>query len=186
MSKARSHVWQALNSPFGLWCLSSIILAGITTGWTLFHSWLQDRKENRDKRIALKYELRIRATDFLEDCEKSQSIAELWWHFYQFEGAQAHLTQFSSATMDELVFQYGLLPEPQDAVTVKAIDDATTDLYSLFSNSGNLECVKREVRRILNSEVIQSANDDVKGNGKLINGGRNQHQIHPPQKNPCP
>ncbi len=165
-SKSRSKVWRALNSPFGIWCLSSIILASITTGWTLFHSWLLEQKEYRHKRIALANEIEIRATDFLEDCKKSLSSDELWWHFYQlFQQSQGHLTQFSAATMDELVFQYRLLPSRADQEVANNLSDASDAVYTLLSRGTDFDCMKNRLREIVSHQIIDAVKKDAETNG---------------------
>jgi hypothetical protein len=130
--KSRSKVWRLLNSPFGIWCLSSVILASITAGWTLFHTWLLEHKQDKQKRTALAYEISVRASDFLVKCRNSQSPNELRWHLWEFQGAQDHLTQFRAATMDELTFQYRLLSGKQDAVVANALDNAGSNFTSAF------------------------------------------------------
>lgn len=172
MPHPQSKTWCLLNSPFAIWCLSSVILAAVTAGWTLVHTWLSECKQEREKRIALGYEVSVRATDFRVKCDQSKSSDELWWHFYEFEQAQNHLTQFSAATMDELIFQYGLLPGKQDAVVAKALDDATTSLYSTLNGFDHLDLVQKRLNDIVNKQIIGSVREDAETNGRLPAGKR--------------
>jgi len=184
--QARSKTWRLLNSPFGIWCLSSVILASVTTGWTLFHTWLTEQKEQRQKRIALACELTIRATDFLEDCKKSLSRQELWDHHYQFfQKAEGHLTQFSSATMDELVFQYRLLPGRGDQDAAQRLTDASDEIYTLFGGSAEFNCIKSRVLEIVSRQIIGTAKRDAETNGSNSESAEPQLK-HDSEKNPCP
>lgn len=167
---SRSKTWRLLNSPFAIWCFSSVILATVTTGWTLLHARLLERKQEREKRVALAFEISVRASDFLVKCRQSQSPDELWWHFYEFEQAQNHLTRFSAATMDELIFQYGLLSGKQDGVVAKALDDATTNLLSTIGTFDRLDLVQERVNDIVDKRVIATVREDVETNGKLPAG----------------
>jgi hypothetical protein len=184
-SKTRSKVWRVLNSPFGIWCLSSLILASITTGWTLFHSWLVEQKEYRHKRIALANEIEIRATDFLEDCKKSLSRDELWWHFYQlFQQSEGHLTQFSAASMDELVFQYRLLAARADQEVANNLTDASDAVYTLLSRGTDFDCMKNRLREIVSHQIIDAVKKDAETNGaETVKTAR--PQIDESAKNPC-
>jgi hypothetical protein len=168
MPQSRCKVWRLLNSPSAIWCLSSVILAVVTTGWTLLHAWLLECRREREKRTALAFEISVRATDFLVKCHQSQSPGELWWHFDEFEQAQKHLTQFSAATMDELIFQYGLLSGKQDAVVAKALESATTNLYSTLNGFDRLDLVEKRLDDIVNKQVIDTVRQDAETNGKLL------------------
>jgi hypothetical protein len=170
MPKSRPKAWRLLNSPFAIWCLSSVILAGVTAGWTLFHTWLLEYKQDREKRIALAYEIGIRATDFLTKCNQSKSLGELWWHFDEFEQAQGHLTRFSAASMDELIFQYVLLSGKQDIVVAKALDDATSGLYSTINHFDRLDLVQGRLNDIVKNQVVANVKRDAETNGKLPAG----------------
>ena len=48
-SSRKKGIWDALNSSFVLWCLSSIVLTGIATGFTLYQDW---RTQNQVERVA--------------------------------------------------------------------------------------------------------------------------------------
>jgi hypothetical protein len=142
----------------------------------------------RDKRAALAQEITIRARDFAVKCQSSRSYEELWWHRDEFEGAQNHLFQFRDASMDELTFQYGLLPGKQDKVVRERLDSADDKIYNLLVNwSGGqnaqhyyneLDAFKQKVKEIVCSEIITNVRQDAETNGETP-------QSPNPEPTPC-
>jgi hypothetical protein len=60
-----SAVWTALNSPFALWFLSSVVIAGITTAFTLYKKNQNDRSEKAANARRLNTELGNRIAEGL-------------------------------------------------------------------------------------------------------------------------
>ncbi len=160
------------NSPFGIWCLTSIILATFTAVFGFLQGQHSERKQCREKRAALAQEISIRATDFGVKCKGSKSYGELCWHWDEFQGPQNHLAQFSAATMDELTFQYGLLPGEQDKVVFRSLDDAGTAIFKMLeawsgsAGPAELEAFKKNVKEIICSQIVAKLRQDVETNGE--------------------
>lgn len=57
----RERLWLLLNSSFALWFLSSIVLAGLTTGFAYYESWRrgQERKVEIERRLDTEISSRI-------------------------------------------------------------------------------------------------------------------------------
>ncbi|SRR6266480_4248808 len=159
--KFRSKVWRFFNSPFAIWSLSSIILAGIIAAWTFAHNSFLEHKHNEEKRIALAFEIRVRFTDFLKKCEKAKSPDQFWAEYSKLVDPQTWLTQFRDATMDELEYQYGLLPTKQDAIT-DSLHNGISKIEDLFSKgSGDSQAVNNYLKDIVNKDIIEAVNTNV-------------------------
>jgi hypothetical protein len=59
----QSTVWSALNSPFALWFLSSVVIAGLTTVFTLYNKSQNDRSEKAANARRLNTEIGNRIAD---------------------------------------------------------------------------------------------------------------------------
>jgi hypothetical protein len=126
--------WDYLNSPFGIWFLSSIILASITFLGTWFHATLQTKRLNQEKRIAVAVEISVRCKDFIEACKNAEKGADyeyynkLWAAYWTLESSQYRLIQFKDAPLDELVYELKIL----DPATGKQVDATLDKLYKIL------------------------------------------------------
>lgn len=154
--------WHYLNSPLAIWFFSSIILTLVTTGWTWTHSRLTNERRDKEKRIALAYEISVRSTDFLKKCDRAESPDEFWAAFSTLEGPQYRLVQFRDATMDELVYQFRLLPKDTDHSVADHLDDAFTAIEDLLSEgSGESGTVNYYLKKIVEEKINGVVRENV-------------------------
>ena len=131
-----------------------------------------ERKQCREKRAALAQEISIRATDFGIKFQRSKSYGELCWHWDEFQGPQNHLAQFNAASMDELIFQYGLLPSKQDHEVQDSLDNAGTEIFDVLASwkgspgADELENDKKEVTEFICREILATVRRDRETNGE--------------------
>lgn len=69
-NRARTRVWPFLNSPFGLWLLSSVVLAVVAAGYSSLRGTLEQRRSERDLIRKLDIELALRTDNFLSEIER--------------------------------------------------------------------------------------------------------------------
>jgi hypothetical protein len=168
-SDGSKTLWDYLNSPFGIWFLSSFIVTGITLLGTYFHGYLQSSRLKEEKRGALALEISIRYRDFLENCKTANADPTDWGCYNKLLTAwatlkepQYKLLQFKGAGIHELGYEMRLLDNAKGVQLENAYDEirhtlttcypyTVEDRNRLFSKL--TEIVDRKVRQTLAADV---------------------------------
>lgn len=173
-SHASKSLWDYLNSPLGIWFLSSVLFASVTFFATWFHAALQNRRLKEEKRLALSEEIYKRYTDFFKQCQGAKSYPyyvcyrKLWEDFAILTEPQHKLFQFKDASMDELVYEMKSLDPARGNQIDEAFGETEDTLEEFYPNTP-------DQLKGLYSKLDEIVNKGVKG--ALTAGGS-------PQSNP--
>jgi hypothetical protein len=161
--------WDYLNSPVGIWFLSSVILASITFFGTWLHSKFEAKRLDHEKRVALAYEISVRSSDFIEACNRAESYGEFWAAFAALQSPQYRLVQFKDAPMDELVYQLNLLPSRHDHDAGTKVKSTFNQIYKVLlttypDSDEQQSALRSKLKTLLNEGVVHplhaNAGDD--------------------------
>jgi hypothetical protein len=121
----RSGVTRFFNSPFGLWVLSSIFLAGLLSGIQWFSKSVEQRSKDQRLREDLTYEINRHCGEFVGAIKKADNYDgySRAYDNHLKRLAQCHLSLFKDATMDQLLWELHSLPGTADKQVAREVTD---------------------------------------------------------------
>ena len=135
------RLWGFVNSSFGLWLLSSVVLGALA----FLYGYVQDirhaKREAAERVARLKFEIKSHGWDFFHSIEFARDYVAYSAAFSEYlQRPKNKLADFKDATMDQLLWEYGHFSgNPSNAVSVeRAIDWIWQDIYSIRT-SGQLD-----------------------------------------------
>src|ERR1700730_12626054 len=113
--RLRDTIWKFVNTSFGIWLLSSVVLASILWVWTVSQEARQAKKAEKERFARVNYEV-------YRDCWAFYGLIENSWNYEQYRDAHKKtlerpdyiLSDFKDNTMEQLLWIMGQLPPPDN------------------------------------------------------------------------
>ncbi len=130
----QSRFLSFLNSPFGLWVLSSVFLAGLVSGIGWLSATLERHEKNQEMRERLAAEISRDSGEFYGALEKAQDYTSYSTAYAQhLNHFPPHFSQFKDATMDQLVWELHHLPRPSDKKSSQIVVDRIAQVWDAIA-----------------------------------------------------
>ena len=141
----RQRVWKFLNSPLGLWILSSIVVASLTWG---FSNWQTSALEAAKrlqliKRLDTEIVFRLRSGEKIIESAKTKE--QLYLAIITINGGTKHLNfdfgvfpEFRSRSMQSLLYELSSVVDKNVKPTIDGAVLASWDLQDVFLGALNL------------------------------------------------
>jgi hypothetical protein len=158
----RRRVWDFVNTSFGIWLLSSVVLGSLVWSWTLIQEYRHTKKAREELLTKVNYEI-YRAFWAYD------GLAEQSWNYEQYKYAHKKtlerpdytLSDFKDATTEQLVWSMGEIPpianKERAQKLLRIVESFRNDIWAL-KNLGNLSFQKKKefddhIRKALREQV---------------------------------
>ena len=127
-------LWRFVNSSFGLWMLSSVVLSFFGFSYGYIQDQRRTKRDAQERISKLRFEIAAHGLDFLNSLQLAHNYTEYSNVFVDhLQRPKYKLSEFKDATLDQLVWEYRHLandPKKADSVQV-AIDWIWADVDSM-------------------------------------------------------
>jgi len=129
-SRNKSKLWTFLNSGFGLWFLSSIVLGFVVWAYQRYTQYEIQRKYNEQLLAKVKYEIYMDAWEYVSAAEHSHNYGEYSAKFAtNLQRPLARLQLFKDATVDELMWDLSYIPPKSNSDMAHGISNTIASIW---------------------------------------------------------
>jgi len=157
----QSKTVKFLNSPFGVWMLSSIFLAGFLSATNAIKSHVHEHEATKQSEQALCYEIRARTADFLTSCTWAADYKAYLSAHEDFHQSHSRLKQFKDSSMDDLIRQLGKLPPKEDQTLANAVSASLNKVYAVIQTIPQDRKLTDDEHRNINATLRKIIENDI-------------------------
>jgi hypothetical protein len=123
------QVWTFVNSNFGVWLLSTVVVGIGSYLITMFIQNQSTAHQNRETLYCLKFEIKTDADEFEGECKRADTRAKYIAAFNQLQYPKEKLLDYRTATMDRYAFEMVDIGTAQDKTDARNVIKGMTEIW---------------------------------------------------------
>lgn len=154
----KGGLWRFVNSSFGLWLLSSVVLSFLGFSYGYVQDQRRTKRDAQERISKLQYEIAAHGSDFLNSLQFAQNYTDYSNQFVEhLQRPKYKLSEFKDATMDQLVWEYKQLAN--DRKKANSVQGAINWIWADVDSMNQQLTLGSDVKQWFDKDFNDSVNE---------------------------